>query len=108
MFLLAIVIVCFKVEQKNKQRIKTDKTGTFDSKTILGFFDDKITFEVPHLKSKGTLEYSQVHKLMESKDFFIFYITHNQATLLRKKDIHEIDKFTKFIVSKFSGNYRRV
>jgi uncharacterized membrane protein (DUF373 family) len=31
LFALAIIVVLFKVERKNAQRIKTDKTGAFDS-----------------------------------------------------------------------------
>lgn len=105
MFALAIGVICFKVERRNKQRIKTDKTGTFGSKSILSFFEDKLTFETPALNSTGTLTYTQVYRLMESKDYFIFYITYNQATLLRKKDIGDVQKFREFIVSKFAEKY---
>ena len=31
LFALAIIVVIFKVERRNAQRVKTDKTGTFDS-----------------------------------------------------------------------------
>ena len=108
MFVSAIGVICFKVERRNKQRIKTDKTGTFGSRSILSFFEDKLIFETPTLNSTGTLTYNQVYKLMESKDYFIFYITYNQATLLRKKDIGEVQKFREFIVSKFANKYNLI
>lgn len=108
MFILAIGVVCFKVERRNNQRIKTDKTGTFASKSILSFFEDKLIFETPALNSTGTLAYNQIYKLMESKEYFIFYITYNQATLLRKKDMNDIERFREFIVSKFNGKYKSI
>ena len=77
----------FKVEKKNTRRIKTDKTGTFDSINTLKFYEDRIVMENQELKSKGELKYNQFFTLMESKDYFIFYFTANQASLVRKKDI---------------------
>ena len=85
LFALAIGIVLFKVERKNAQRIKTDKTGTFDSINTLKFYDDRIIMENEALKSKGELKYGQFYALMESKDYFIFYLTANQASLIRKE-----------------------
>lgn len=62
----------FKVERKNAQRVKTDKTGTFDSTNILKFYDERIVFENEALNSKGELKYDQFYSLVESKDYFIF------------------------------------
>jgi len=107
-FTLAIVTVIFKVERKNAQRVKTDKTGAFDSINTLKFYEDKIVFENNALKSTGELEYSQFYALMESKDYFIFYLTINQASLIRKKDIENLSEFKEFIVGKFANNYRKI
>ena len=108
LFGLAIAAVIFKVEKKNAQRIKTDKTGAFDSVNTLKFYDDKIVFENKALKSTGELKYDQFYALMESKDYFIFYLTINQASLIRKKDIDDLGEFRDFIVEKFEGKYRRI
>jgi len=85
LFILAIIVILFKVERKNAQRIKTDKTGAFDSVNTLKFYDDRIVMENKSLKSTGELKYDQFFALMESKDYFIFYLTANQASLVRKK-----------------------
>ncbi|HHU78504.1 MAG TPA: YcxB family protein [Clostridiales bacterium] len=101
LFALAVIVVILKIEKRNSQRIKTDKTGAFDSINTLKFFDDRIVMENKALKSTGELKYSQFYRLMESKDYFIFYITANQASLVRKKDVDDPDAFRKFIVEKF-------
>ena len=44
LFALAIAVVVFKVERRNAQRIKTDKTGTFDSINTLKFYEDRMVF----------------------------------------------------------------
>lgn len=107
-FLLAIVIIVLKVEMKKAKRIKTDQTGTFDSIYSLKFYDDRLVMENEELKSKGELSYSQFFCLMESKDYFIFYYSANQASLIRKKDIEDLNKFKEFILEKFAGSYRSI
>lgn len=108
LFVIAIIIVLFKVERKNAQRIKTDKTGAFDSVNVLKFYDDKIVITNEALKSTGELRYSQFFALMESKDYFIFYLTVNQASLVRKKDIDNLNAFKEFIIRKFEKNYKKI
>ncbi len=108
LFALAIVVVILKVESKNKQRIKTDKTGSFDSVNTLKFYDDKIVIENNALKSTGELKYNQFYTVVESKDYFIFYLTANQASLIRKKDVENLQDFKEFILGKFAGNYKQI
>ncbi|MFY9213812.1 MAG: YcxB family protein [Tissierellaceae bacterium] len=108
LFALAIGVVIFKVERKNAQRVKTDKTGTFDSINTLKFFDDKLVFENEELKSTGELRYDQFYALLESKDYFIFYLTMNQASLVRKRDLDDPDAFKEFILEKFTGKYKTI
>ena len=104
----AVAVVIFKVERKNAQRIKTDKTGAFDSMNTLKFYNDRIVMENKELKSTGELKYDQFYSLIESKDYFIFYLTANQASLLRKKDVHNLDAFKEFIFVKFQGKYKNI
>lgn len=107
-FAFAIVVILFKVERKNAQRIKTDKTGTFDSVNTLKFYDDKIVMENKSLKSTGELKYNQFFAVMETKDYFIFYLTVNQASLIRKKDVDNPDEFREFICEKFRSKYKQI
>ncbi|HOL15997.1 MAG TPA: YcxB family protein, partial [Bacillota bacterium] len=100
--------VVFKVEMRAAQRVKTDKTGTFDSVNTLKFYDDRIVIDNQALKSTGELEYGQFYALMESKDYFIFYLNLNQASLVRKKDIDNPGAFKEFIVGKFGRKYKRI
>ncbi|MFY9178027.1 MAG: YcxB family protein [Caldicoprobacterales bacterium] len=108
LFALAIGLVLFKVERKNAQRVKTDKTGAFDSINTLKFYDDRMVMGNEVLKSTGELKYSQFHALMKSKDYFIFYITANQASLIRKQDIEDITAFEEFILEKFENRYKSI
>lgn len=108
LFALGIAISLFKIERKNQQRVKTDKIGTFDSVNTLKFYDDKIVMENKSLKSTGELNYNQFFTVMESKDYFIFYLTGNQASLIRKKDVENLKGFKEFIVGKFEGKYKKI
>lgn len=108
LFAMSIIVIIFQVERKNKQRIHTDKTGSFGSINTLKFFDDKIVMENESLKSTGQLNYNQFHGLLESKDYFIFYFSANHASLVRKVDVIDIKEFKTFIISKFEGKYKKI
>lgn len=108
LFALAIAAVVFKVELRNAQRIKTDKTGTFESINTLKFYEDRMVFENKSLKSTGELKYSQFYALLESKDYFIFYLTVNQASLIRKKDVEKLSDLRKFLIEKFGSKYKSI
>ena len=45
LFALAIAVAVIKIETKKVQRIKTDKTGTFDSINTLKFYEDRIVMK---------------------------------------------------------------
>ena len=51
MFALAVAVVVFKVE-RNAQRIKTDKTGAFDSINTLKFYEDRIVLRIKNLSQQ--------------------------------------------------------
>lgn len=108
MFALAIGTLCWKVERKNKQRVATDKTGTFGAKNLLKFYDDRLVMEQEAMHSKGELRYEQFYQLLETKDYFIFYLSMNQASLLRKKDVADVGSLQEFLRSKLEGRYRSI
>ncbi len=108
LFILCIVVICFKVENKNKSRIKTDNTGTFGSISILSFYEDKMIMENESMKSKSEMEYQKFYEVLESKDFWIFYFTANQASLIRKKDVEESESFKEFLKSVFKEKYKSI
>lgn len=110
MFLFAIGVgtVCFRVERRNKDRIKTDQTGTFGSETILTFYEDSLKMVTPNVEGTSTLQYHQFYQVLESKDYFIFYFSKNLASLLRKKDMEDIDDFREFIKQKISRRCRKI
>lgn len=107
-FVLAIVMMNFKIARANKMRIKTDKIGTFDYECKLCFYDEYITFEMEETKAYSQIKYEQFFEVIESKDFYMFFVTSNQASIISKKDIDEkdLDKFSEFIKSKFKNNYK--
>ena len=108
LFILAVAVICFKVEYRNRLRIKTDNTGTFGSVSILSFYEDNMIMENEILKSKSEMEYKKFYEVLESKDFWIFYFTANQAYLIRKKDVEELESFKEFLKGIFKDKYKRI
>ncbi|MBE6035223.1 MAG: YcxB family protein [Clostridiales bacterium] len=110
MLLLVTAVVCFKIEQRNKQRVKTDKTGVFGSVTHIDFYDDYLTMQTTLTEGQSRLEYNKFYQVVECNAYFIFYYNMNMATLLRKRDMQGIDstRFREFIKDKFKENYKKV
>lgn len=108
LFVCSTAMICYRIERKNKQRLRTDKTGTFGSKSVLKFYDDHMVMETPSVEATMSLAYRQFYQLLESKDYFIFYYNSHQASLLRKKDLQDTAAFRKFIMEKFSCSYKSI
>lgn len=110
MFCIVLAVVCFKIELRYRQRIKTDNTGVFGSATSIEFYDDYLTMESPIAEGKSKLDYEKFYKLIECGTYFIFYYNMNMATLLRKKDMRDVNivEFRKFIKGKFEGKYQKI
>lgn len=107
---VAVGVIIFKVERKNKQRIKTDKTGVFDSEEILDFYEDFLIIKSTVFEGESKIKYSQFYQVLESKDYFINYFNMNQASLIRKKDMDaEIcDKLRALYKKNMGSKYRTI
>ena len=105
---LSVAYISLRIEWKSAKRVKTDKTGTFDTANTLKFYDDRIVMENDSIKSTAELKYDQFYTVLESNDYFIFYFTINQASLIRKKDMDNPDAFRDFIANKFNGKFRQI
>ncbi|MGB5823853.1 MAG: YcxB family protein [Proteocatella sp.] len=108
MLATAVFMICLKIERKNKAMIATDKTGTFGGVNILHFYQNHMIMETPDIKGTSTLEYSKFYKVLESKDYFIFYFNANMASLIRKKDVEDLEMVSGFIKNVFGEKYRAI
>lgn len=110
MFCIIFAGICAKIEWRYIQRIKTDNTGVLGSTTYIDFYEDYLTMESPISEGKSKLEYEKFYKLIECGTYFMFYYSMNMATLLRKKDMEDvdIDEFRNFIKNKFEGKYQKI
>lgn len=109
-FFSAVTIISqvIRISNKINKRIKTDKFGIFDSKTDLYFYNSEINIVDEDKRSNMYLKYSEIYKLIETKDYYLFYINYNQASILRKRDIDEKENFNFFIKRKFENNYKYI
>lgn len=105
---LAFVIIILQIERKNAKRIKTDQTGSFDSINKLTFYEDKMMLQNEAFKSTGEVQYAQFYGVRESKYYFIFYLTVNQAALIRKIDVKDVSGFRSFLMDKLKERYKKI
>ncbi len=110
MLIFVVGVICFKIERRVKQRIKTDNTGTLGSESVLRFYEDHMEMESETFRSHSELRYEQLYELMETNDFYMFYISANQAYMVRKKDVKadECAAFNEFMQGVFGAKYKRL
>lgn len=104
--------IVYSIERRYSQRVKTDKTGIFESRYKLIFYENKLVTESISPKSQGELHYEQFYEVIETKDYWYFYMTINQASILSKKNIrkssYNVEEFKEFITRKFEGKYKKI
>ena len=110
LIIVAILTIIFKVERKNNQRIKTDKTGVFNSQEILDFYEDFLIIKSTVFEGESKIKYSQFYQVLESKNYFITYFNMNQASIIRKKDMdNETIERLRFLYQNIMGKkYKRI
>lgn len=110
LIVVAILTIIFKVERRNKQRIKTDKTGVFNSQETLDFYEDFLIIKSTVFEGESKIKYSQFYQVLESKDYFITYFNMNQASLIRKKDMDKetIEKLRSLYQNTMGKKYKRI
>ena len=108
--MVAILTIIFKVERRNKQRIKTDKTGVFNSQETLDFYEDYLIIKSTVFEGESKIKYSQFYQVLESKDYFITYFNMNQASLIRKKDMvkETIEMLRSLYENTMGKKYKRI
>ena len=103
--------VCFNVEGKNRRRVAAaQQAGALDRRLVMSFSEQEFFLENPAREASRHLTYEEFHLLMETKDYFIFFLTKHQVTLLCKRDLkeEERDSFGAFIRRKFGKRYRKI
>jgi len=80
------------------------------SESVLRFYEEHLEMESESFRSHSELRYDQFYELMETKDFYMFYISVSQAYMVRKKDIKadESVAFKEFMQSVFGAKYKRL
>lgn len=108
--LLAFGVIIFKVEQRNKQRIKTDNTGAFGALTTLDFFDEHLIVTTECFDGKSDVKYEQIFRVLETQDYFITYFSANSASLIRKVDmsIEDQNNLKGLLQDKLVERYKKI
>lgn len=105
---LAIGAVCFMVEVQNNRRFKAVGADASDSQSRMILCEAKMTVTLLTTGEAMALGYDQIRLLLESKDYFIFYVGANQAFLMRKRDARDPAAVGAFLAEKCVGRYRRI
>lgn len=110
MFACLYVIAWIKVEYNYRKKISIDDSGVFGSVTTIEFFENYMTMESTMAEGRSVLDYGKFFRLLEMRQYFVFYYSKTMATIVRKKDMDSINvqEFRQFIAEKFEGKYQKI
>ncbi len=106
-FALAVAAVMVKSELRQKRAVKSDHAGMFDTITHLKFYENDMVIQSEKIEGYTKIGYDQFFEVVESKYFYLMYVIHNQAHVIRKVDVPDIDAFSSFLKEKFGAKYSK-
>ncbi len=106
-FVILFAIMMLKTEAQHKKVIKSDKLGIFNTLLHLRLYEDCIVVQRENIEGYTKFRYDQFCEVIESKIFYILYLTHNQMFVIRKVDVADTGNFSSFLKEKFSGKYSK-
>ena len=105
---VAFLLIVLRIEMRNKNRIKYDGALIINRPLRLNFFEDRIEATTGKAEQTSSLKYDSFYKLMETKDYFLFFHNESQISLLRKSEIDDEDSFKSFILKKFPNKFKQL
>ena len=91
------IMQVFVIKTASKKSYKTNKLIRNTTQNII-FYEDY--FEVVNEIGNTKIYYDKLHKIAESKNLFILFIAYNQAYIVKKSKLEDVQKFRTFIESK--------
>ena len=101
-----IITLRVKIHLLIKKRLKTDRANLIRSEVIFYFRDEDFVTENQGITSTATLTYDKIYQVIETKDFYALYLNVNQATLISKRNVENVDEFGAFLQERTRGIYK--
>ena len=101
-----IITLRVKIHLLIKKRLKTDCANLIRSEVIFYFRDEDFVMENQGITSTATLTYDKIYQVIETKDFYALYLNVNQATLISKRNVENVDEFGAFLQERTRGIYK--
>lgn len=105
-FLAAAAAVACMTEKANLRRM--GKNQHFGEETVFQFYEDKLGIRAPGVRQQSRLAYDQFDACLESRDFFVFYVTPEEGIALCKRDAEDPDGLREFIKARFGARYGKL
>lgn len=105
-FLAAVAAVACMTERANLRRM--GKNRHFGEETVFQFYEDKLGIRASGSKQQNRLAYAHFEACLESRDFFIFYITREEGIALCKRDAEDPEGLREFLKARFGARFGRL
>lgn len=101
-----LITLRIKIHLLIKKRLKTDRGNLIRSEVIFYFHEEDFVMENQGIASTATLSYDKIYQVVETKDFYALYLNVNQATLISKRNIENVDEFGAFLLERTREIYK--
>ena len=110
LWIVVVLFVClgifFRAERKISQIDYLDKGEPFKAVQHLEFHDKHIMIEDSKTAGPVKVRYEQIQKVVETKDYYYFYLSEKQASVIRKRDIDTTVDVRAFFMKRFQQRFK--
>lgn len=81
--------------------------GKLEGHNIYSFADDSLTIQNSAQKGSTVIKYEQIGTVKITKDFVLMYANAKQCSVIRIKDVEDMNRFTEFLQQKFGKKLKK-
>lgn len=105
--LVILISIIIKIKFKVNQVYQAGNTS-LNEYTNIEFMEDRLRVYSTDKNNFDEVLYKNIFKIYESKKYFLVYLNKSYASVIRKEDLRDIDKFKDFLLEKFPNNYKKI
>ena len=105
---IALGVVLLKIAISLLKIGLVDTSNVFDTYNTFTFFEDNIQVENEKVEGASSFEYKHIYKVLESKEYFLFYFSNVIVSIVKKQDIEDYEKFSSLINLKLGKKYKKI
>lgn len=103
-----IVSIVVNINSKVGRIYSNKELGENDRFVKIDFYDDFMKVHMDDKNNASDLKYDDIHKVYETKRYFLIYLNKSQASIIRKEDLDNENELRELLKVKCTDKYKKI